>query len=492
VDKALSFARQAAKDGLLDALSITDNPGGNPSLSPDALGREIKQMGIDPVVHFACRDWNRYGAYSRALQLDRLGIENLLVVTGDYPQEGAEGTAKPCFDLDSVTMMCMLDGMSRGDDTFCCKGPGDHGEKTGFLLGAAVSCFKYAESEVINQYYKLLKKVRNGASFAITQLCYDARKFDELLRFMRGIDCNIPVMGSVCILSERSTRAMNCGAVPGAFVTDDLLRQIELESDFDDKGKEASLMRSAKLMAILKGLGYRGAHIIGTPNYDDVRMLIDNFRQMQGQWQDFLVEFDYPYAGGFYLYERDQETGLNTPEFSQKSRRSAFSWTQQAFMRTVHALLFDKDARHYPVLKRLAKSADTRSLPKAGVILIENMIKSVMFGCRKCGDCALAEMAYLCPESQCPKFLRNGACGGSDKGRCEVRKEALCVWVRIYERLKSHKRSEELKCRCVRPRNWALDGTSSWLNFYMDRDYQAFSMPLCERMKKPPFASDTT
>ncbi len=98
VQKVLSFAQQAAKEGLLDALSITDNPSGNPSLSPDVLGREIKQIGIDPIVHFACRDWNRYGAFSRTLQLNRLAIDNLLVVTVDYPAQGAVGTAKPCFD----------------------------------------------------------------------------------------------------------------------------------------------------------------------------------------------------------------------------------------------------------------------------------------------------------------------------------------------------------------------------------------------------------
>lgn len=37
LEKVLSFARQAAEEGLLDALSITDNPGGNPSLSPAFL-----------------------------------------------------------------------------------------------------------------------------------------------------------------------------------------------------------------------------------------------------------------------------------------------------------------------------------------------------------------------------------------------------------------------------------------------------------------------
>ena len=141
VEKVLSFARQAANDGLLDALTITDNPGGNPSLSPDLLGHEIKQMGIEPIIHFAGRDWNRYGAFSRALQLDRLGIENLLVLTGDYPTEGSAGIAQPCFDLDSVTMMCMLDRMNQGEQIFCKQTATNQMENTNFFLGTAVLVF---------------------------------------------------------------------------------------------------------------------------------------------------------------------------------------------------------------------------------------------------------------------------------------------------------------------------------------------------------------
>ena len=201
IESALSFAKKAGEDSLLDALTITDNAGGNPSLSPDVLGREIKQLGIDPIVHFSCRDWNRYGAFSRALQLDRLGLENLLVMSGDYPAQGKEGKAKPVFDLDSVTALCMLDGLNHGRQSICAKTTKTSLEKTNFFLGATVSCLKFTESEVITQYYKLLKKIRNGASFVVTQICYDARKFHELISFVRQTGCQSSLFGSVYILT---------------------------------------------------------------------------------------------------------------------------------------------------------------------------------------------------------------------------------------------------------------------------------------------------
>ncbi|MBC8228424.1 methylenetetrahydrofolate reductase C-terminal domain-containing protein [bacterium] len=480
VNKVLSFAMKAKDEHLLDALSITDNPGGNPSLSPDALGREIKEMGVEPIVHFACRDNNRYGAFSRALQLNRLAIENLLVVTGDYPNKGPAGIAKPCFDLDSVTLLCILGEMNRGYQAFCKQ---DNHEikmsKTGFFFGAAVSCFKLSEAEVINQYYKLLKKIRNGAQFIITQICYDARKFDELLRFLRAQDIDIPVFGSVYILNKTVARIMNEGKVPGAFVTDKLLREIQSESKAQDKGKSASLQRAAKLMAILKGLGYRGAHIGGELDYEDVRTIILHFREIQKQWRDFLAEFDLPYPSGFYLYEKDNQTGLNTTNLSGESRTPLGARINYSLMKVFHHLFFNQNAIHFPLLKGIGKIIDKSAILKTPFFWLEDVSKSLLFECKRCGDCALPDMAYLCPESQCPKFLRNGPCGGSEQQRCEVRKERLCVWVKIYHRLKSHQEQYQLKESCVPPRDWSLNGTSSWLNFYLERDYSA-SIP-CHR-----------
>ena len=484
LEKVLSFARQAAEEGLLDALSITDNPGGNPSLSPDVLGKEIKQMKIDPIVHFACRDWNRYGAFSRALQLDRLSIENLLIVTGDYPAEGSEGTAKPCFDLDSATMLCMLDGMNNGTEMFCTKDHHTESERTSFLLGAVISCSKYTESEVINQYYKLLKKVRNGAGFAITQICYDARKFHELIRFLQANQCLLPVIGSVYVLNETTARFMNQGGVPGAFVSDKLLGLIQKEAKETDKGKSASMVRTAKLIAILKGLGYRGAHIAGATVYEDIKNIILRFREIHEQWEAFLPEFNFPYTGGFYLYEKDGHTGLNCPQAVEKSRRSLGACVNQTAMKAVHGLLFKKDTRCYPIIKNCAKVIDKNSVFSRLFCFIENISKSVLFDCQKCGDCALDNMAYLCPESQCPKFMRNGACGGSEKEMCEVKKDRLCVWVRVYHRLKAYGEESMLKNQCIPPRNWSLNGNSSWLNYYLDRDYHASALPFCKRIER--------
>ena len=484
IESALSFAKKAGEDSLLDALTITDNAGGNPSLSPDVLGREIKQLGIDPIVHFSCRDWNRYGAFSRALQLDRLGLENLLVMSGDYPANEKEGKAKPVFDLDSVTALCMLDGLNRERPATCAGAAIGGLVKTNFLLGATVSCLKFAESEVITQYCKLLKKIQNGARFAITQICYDVRKFHELILFLRQAGCQTPLFGSVCILTPASAKFITQGDIPGIYIPEKLSQKIAKEAKTADNGKAAAIDRAAKLLAILKGLGYRGAHIVGGASYETLSTVIDKFHQIENQWQNFVSEFDFPYPGGFYLYEKDPKTGLNKESFSNKSRYSLQAYIAMMIMKGFHYSLFDKTAFHYTLLKRAAKFIDKSSVLTTLLCMIENSSKKILFDCQRCGDCALDNMAYLCPESQCPKFMRNGPCGGSEKGFCEVKKEKTCVWVRIYERYKAHNELDRLKSPCIPPRNWSLDKTSSWLNLYLDRDYHKTILSVCEKMKQ--------
>ena len=91
IDTVLQVAAEAYSDGRISAVSITDNPGGNPSLSPDVIGNEIFRLGMDVIIHFSCRDSNRIGMESRAWQLDRMGMKNILALTGDYSGTGFGG-----------------------------------------------------------------------------------------------------------------------------------------------------------------------------------------------------------------------------------------------------------------------------------------------------------------------------------------------------------------------------------------------------------------
>ena len=122
---------------------------------------------------------------------------------------------------------------------------------------------------------------------------------------------------------------------------------------------------------------------------------------------------------------------------------------------------------------------------------VEYFLKFLTSRCRRCGDCTLAEMAFLCPQSQCAKFLFNGQCGGSNEGWCEVFPgKKKCIYVRAYDRLKSFGEEKSLKEGYLPPRNWALDQTSSWTNYFLRTRSSRREVVLIRKPYFPPLPLD--
>jgi methylenetetrahydrofolate reductase (NADPH) len=68
--------------------------------------------------------------------------------------------------------------------------------------------------------------------------------------------------------------------------------------------------------------------------------------------------------------------------------------------------------------------------------------------------------------------MRNGPCGGSNDGRCEL-DDKECIWAKAYERLKYYRESEHMLEGPTIYYNAGLKGTSAWANTYLDRDHLA-------------------
>lgn len=77
--------------------------------------------------------------------------------------------------------------------------------------------------------------------------------------------------------------------------------------------------------------------------------------------------------------------------------------------------------------------------------------------CRGCGECIIDKTAGLCPIARCAKNLLNGPCGGSQFGRCEVKKEMPCVWHEIVKRLQDRSEMERL-LEIWQPKDWRHAG----------------------------------
>jgi methylenetetrahydrofolate reductase (NADPH) len=472
-EKTLALARQAAEAGKIHAITLTDNPGGTPAMSADFMGAEIAELGIEPIVHFTCKDKNRNQIESQLYALDRAGVRNLLVMSGDYPVSGYQGRPAPVFDLDPVHTLQLITDMNKGLEYPGIKGVVRH-QPSDFFAGAVVSPFKATEAEQMAQYYKLKKKIAAGAQCIITQLGYDARKFHELILFVKQSGLKIPLIGNIYILPFGAAKMMNRNELPGSVVTDKLLVDLDKEKSDADKGEGARILRAARMYAILKGMGYSGVHIGGhNIKYEQVEKIIDQGESLVSQWTDLVKYFDYSIPDGFYYFERDPATGLNKEIPVQRKNRPLDAKVEctYGFSRFSHKLMFEPGHKFYSLMKGLSGKLAGKKIEEI-FHKLEHIAKVIIFDCKDCGDCALIDLAYLCPMSQCPKNQRNGACGGSFKGWCEVYPgKKQCVYVRAYARLKKHGEEAQLQNNMVPPCNWDLHQTSSWMNYYLGKDH---------------------
>ncbi len=472
-DRAIAQAAQAAAGGKVCALTLTDNPGGTPAMSADFMGVEILKLGIEPLVHFTCKDKNRNQIESQLYALDRAGVRNLLIMSGDYPVSGYQGRPAPVFDLDPIHVLQLVSDMNRGLEYPAIRGVVHH-QPSDFFAGAVVSPFKATEAEQMSQYFKLQKKVEAGAQFIVTQLGYDARKFHEVLLFMKQSNFNIPLIGNIYILPFGAAKMMNRNDLPGSVVTDKLLAQLDQERNDPDKGEGARILRAARMYAILKGMGFDGVHIGGhNIRYEQVEEITRLGETLTPEWPHLIHYFDYPLDNGFYYFERDLATGLNSVKAASRQSRplDADIECTYGFSRTFHQLMFEPGKKLYGMMKKLSHRVQGSKLEHF-FHKTEHLSKVMLFDCRDCGDCALIDVAYLCPISQCPKNQRNGACGGSFQGWCEVHPgKRKCVYVRAYARLKKHGEEMHLREVNVPPCNWDLYQTSSWINYYLGKDH---------------------
>ena len=493
----VGFARGLLDDPRIGWISVTDNPGGGPMLPPDWLAGKfagVPGRGANVVVHLTCKDINRAGLETSAWRYASEGFPNILALTGDYPTAGFRGLPQPVFDLDSVGLIALLRAMNEGLEVPGRGGGAPGGNplvgagrtilpKTDFFIGAAVSPFKRHERELMPQYYKLLRKIRAGARWVIPQLGYDMRKFHEikLLLASRGM-ADIPVIGNVYLLSRGVAKLFNSGKLAGCVVSSALLAQCEKYAAGPDKGRAFFHELAAKQLAVFRGLGFAAGYLGGIAKLETFGQIIDLAESYGADdWKEFIKQIQFSQPDEFFLFEHDPQTGLGSPDrFNPqfiaslarppKSKEVTLNYRLSRF---VHALAFTPGKGLYGLMQRLFGRWDKKpGISSRVVYSLERASKHALYGCQDCGDCSLPECAYLCPRYSCSKCGRNGPCGGSADGRCEL-DDKECIWARIYERLKSYGESQTMLDGPTAFYNAELDRTSSWANFYLQRDHTA-------------------
>jgi methylenetetrahydrofolate reductase (NADPH) len=300
------------------------------------------------------------------------------------------------------------------------------------------------------------------------------RKFHELVQVTKQLGYgHIPVLGNIFMLPLGAAKMMNSHQIPGCVVPDKLLKEIQKEAEAPDKGKKARYIRAAKMYAILKGIGCAGAHIGGHGmTHDDLLFILGHGEELAPNWRDLVREFDYPIDNGWYYFEKDTKTGLNTETPVDRASHKSAGMLYAAF-RILHHTAFQKGGLLFGPMKAVAKAVDGTGMEEI-YTKAEGVIKGITNGCVHCGDCGMFDTAYLCPQHECAKNQRNGPCGGGFDGWCEkFPYERQCIYVRAYDRLQAYGEEGKIGEGRIPPTNYALYQTSSWINFYLGRDHAA-------------------
>jgi methylenetetrahydrofolate reductase (NADPH) len=482
-EKTNRFAHELMESNIFDFISITDNPGGHPMMAPESLGKLLMSKGHNVNIHISCKDRNRNALETRAWQLASDGFTNILALTGDYPTSGQHGLPRSSFDIDAVGLIHTYSEMNEGllvpshkKDT-----PPTRLSKTEFLLSAAVSPFKKHEAEYLPQYFKMEKKLRAGAHFFILQLGYDSRKWAELLMYCKEKQITAPMMANIYMLTKGVAKVFHDERIAGCVVSPTLLQTINKAAESPDKGKSFFLEFAAKQWAIAKGLGFRGAYLGGTHKLEDLQKIEEKVKSFSADdWKIFYSEISYPAKDEFYLYKTDANN-LPTAEYVDayvQSKKTLNRCSRIVFCEApvyklsqlVHLMLFNKASPLYHLMKGFYKLIVGKTFVEKCFHALEHTSKFMLYGCQDCGDCSLAEIAYLCPQDKCSKGQRNGPCGGSHGGTCEVL-DRPCIWLKAYKRLKPHGQERlpyELPTVFVDAK---LLRTSAWQNFYLNRDH---------------------
>lgn len=251
VEKYLHEAEKYLKTGI-DAINVTDNQSSVMRFGSLAMCHLLKEKGFEPVFQVTCRDRNRLALQSDILSAAALGIENILLLTGDHTTLGDHPGAKPVFDLDSVSLIDTVKKLESGVDLV---GNKLDGEAPKFCIGAVVSpCAEPLEP----QLFKFEKKVKAGVEFFQTQAVYEPDKF---IKFMDKVkQFGVPVLAGIVVLKSVGMAKYMNENVAGVFVPDNLIEELKKDKEKTKSG-QTGVEIAARLIKELK-LYCQGIHLM--------------------------------------------------------------------------------------------------------------------------------------------------------------------------------------------------------------------------------------
>ena len=175
------------EDGLLEKVSYRKRPG-----TVAICAAIMNRYKVDAVPHLICGGFTKEETENALIDLQFLGIDNVLVLRGDARKADAAFVPTPGGHAYASGLLKQVTQMNQGkylhqehDDTF----------KTDFCIGVAGYPEKHFESPNLKTDFKYLKKkVDLGADFIVTQMFYDVQKYIDFVDQCRKNDIHVPII----------------------------------------------------------------------------------------------------------------------------------------------------------------------------------------------------------------------------------------------------------------------------------------------------------
>jgi 5,10-methylenetetrahydrofolate reductase len=261
--KVLRSAEMLKEYGV-DTVNIPDGPRAMARMSPMAIAHLIEsKLGLETILHYACRDRNILGMQSDILGAHVLELRNILSITGDPPKLGDYPDATSVFDLDSIGLTRMLQNLNCGEDLV----NNPIGAQTNFHVGVGANP---GALNLENELDRFAQKVEAGAEFAMTQPIFDV---DLLTNFLdKTKESRIPVMvGILPLISSRNAEFLH-NEVPGMTIPKAI--RDKMATVTDKKAKALGIAIAQEAVEQARELeGVAGVYIM--PPFGRVKLALD-------------------------------------------------------------------------------------------------------------------------------------------------------------------------------------------------------------------------
>ncbi|MBO4660315.1 MAG: methylenetetrahydrofolate reductase [NAD(P)H] [Prevotella sp.] len=248
-------------DGLLERQRIRRRPG------TIAIAASIQQRYNIPVIpHVICSGATREDIEYELLDLQFLGISNLLLLRGDKAKEdnrfiptpgGYEHTTELIEQVNLFNKGIFIDGTTM-------KNPG-----TPFTFGVACYPEKHEEAPNLEQdIFWLKRKQELGAQYAITQLFYDNQRYYDFVAKAREAGITIPIIPGIKPFAKLSQLTV----VPKTFHCDipQELAGLATQCKTDEDAKQLGIAWAIRQVRDLYAHGISNVHFYTVSAVDSV------------------------------------------------------------------------------------------------------------------------------------------------------------------------------------------------------------------------------